>query len=396
MAIQTTTPECTHYKSLEELVPFLQEEKEHIYQVPLQPMLDAKAEINDDQSMGCGSTQLRFTYEGFEQFCRTLGTAHWVVQQTQRKGLATDLLNDRLYELNKHNSFANTELIVDGRDNNIIGIVSNKYTGYSNHTLLRDISNTLSGNNEKQQDMFALDFGQFKIQEAYSYNSRLFLRLLSEHKTGIIRGKGGNGDDITQTGLQISNSMSGGHALKLSYFLHRLVCANGLVVPTGNQSDRVIHTGTATSFSNRVDKAIANIAGSLKNTHTLINRLYGIDFQPHKVVNANLTQDICHLISGRDLRSEIGSEVKLSLWEKEELTAEEIKAKEEEKLINLIMQKLGSSVVHSPWRDNVSMFDFINIFTETANSQENKEKLETQKSAGNLADMIAKNRKKFI
>ena len=395
MAIQTVTPECTHYKNLEELVPFLQEEKEHIYQISLQPMLDEKAEVSDDQSLGYGSTQLGFTDEGFEQFCRTLGTAHWVVQQTQRPGLATDLLNDRIFELNKHSAFAKTELIIDGRTNRIIGTVSNKYVGYSNHTLLRTISDTLSDKAGKQQDMFGLDFGNFKIQEAYSYNSRLFLRLLSEHKNGFIYGKGGHGDDITQTGLEISNSMSGGHALKLSYFLRRLVCANGLVVPTGSQSGRVIHTGSASSFSNRVNRAVASIAGSLKNAHTLINRLYGLDFQPDKMVNANLTQTICHVISGRDLKQELGHKVRLPLREKEELKAQEIKQKEEELLLQLILRTLGSKVIHSPWRDNVSMFDFINIFTETANSLDHKEKIATQMNAGKLADHIANNKKKF-
>ena len=228
-----------------------------------------------------------------------------------------------------------------------------------------------------------------------SNKSRLFLRLLSEHKNGFIYGKGGHGDDITQTGLEISNSMSGGHALKLSYFLRRLVCANGLVVPTGSQSGRVIHTGSASSFSNRVNRAVASIAGSLKNTHTLINRLYGLDFQPDKMVNANLTQTICHVISGRDLKQELGHKVRLPLREKEELKAQEIKQKEEELLLQLILRTLGSKVIHSPWRDNVSMFDFINIFTETANSLDHKEKIATQMNAGKLADHIANNKKKF-
>ena len=46
-------------------------------------------------------------------------------------------------------------------------------------------------------------------------------------------------------------------------------------------------------------------------------------------------------------------------------------------------------------RDNASMFDFINIFTEYAKDLKPIKKIETEEKAGALADWIAKNKRKF-
>ncbi|WP_461534714.1 hypothetical protein [Spongorhabdus nitratireducens] len=401
MAITTQTPEYFYFQSLEEVVPFVNSEKEHIYRVSLSPLLTKGAALSDDKYFGLGSTRMEFSSEGLEQFCWHLKTNPAFVQQAEREGLASDILNDRLSVLNKEGLLKNSELIIDGRENQIIGVVSNRYCGFSNLSLLETVSVALSDKQVRQKSFLHLDFGKFELKEAYSYNSRLFLRLISTHKTGIIKGKGGEGEDITYTGLQLSNSMAGGHALKLSYYLYRLICANGLVVPTGSQADRVVHIGTAKSFSHRLEKAVSNIVGTLKTTHSMIKRLYGIEFVSLQAVKAGITDDICNLISGRDLRKEFEDMAKLKDWEKEGMTTDEIKQDEDQLLIEKVMKHLGGKggkggkVIHSFWRDNASMFDIINIFTEIANSLPYREMLETQENAGRLADFIDKNRKKF-
>jgi len=55
----------------------------------------------------------------------------------------------------------------------------------------------------------------------------------------------------------------------------------------------------------------------------------------------------------------------------------------------------SSRVFNSPFRTSATMFDFINVFTEYAQSQPIHRRLEIEEKAGLLADQIVKNRRKF-
>ena len=57
-------------------------------------------------------------------------------------------------------------------------------------------------------------------------------------------------------------------------------------------------------------------------------------------------------------------------------------------------RKHSRRVFDAQWRDNASMFDFINIFTEYAKDLKPIKKIETEEKAGALADWIAKNKRK--
>ena len=54
------------------------------------------------------------------------------------------------------------------------------------------------------------------------------------------------------------------------------------------------------------------------------------------------------------------------------------------------------AVFDSHWRDNASMYDFINVFTEYAKSLDPARRLQTEEKAGDLANWIATNKRKFL
>ena len=68
--------------------------------------------------------------------------------------------------------------------------------------------------------------------------------------------------------------------------------------------------------------------------------------------------------------------------------------------IRLIPNHIGGPqskhVFSSNWRDTVTMFDFLNVFTEQAKEEEPLKQLEIESKAGVLADYISKNSKKFL
>ena len=53
------------------------------------------------------------------------------------------------------------------------------------------------------------------------------------------------------------------------------------------------------------------------------------------------------------------------------------------------------AVFTSHWRDNASMYDFINVFTEHAKSLDPADRLHVEEKAGDLADWIVKNKRRF-
>ena len=57
--------------------------------------------------------------------------------------------------------------------------------------------------------------------------------------------------------------------------------------------------------------------------------------------------------------------------------------------------EFSSEVFDSTYRNNASMSDFINVFTEHAKSQPADKKIEMEEKAGSLPNWIHKNKKKF-
>ena len=119
-----------------------------------------------------------------------------------------------------------------------------------------------------------------------------------------MKGRGGTGDDISTIGMQISNSMAGGHAVRLAYFIKRLICANGLAVRVAENEGRVIHTGTRKAFLERLQKGTGSILGSLANAKRLIEDLGNLNFNAEVLAKIADKKEIFSIIPERDLAQE--------------------------------------------------------------------------------------------
>ena len=86
--------------------------------------------------------------------------------------------------------------------------------------------------------------------------------------------------------------MVGDAAVSIDYFLHRLVCANGLVLPSGQNGARVIHSGKAKNFLSRLDKAFGDVFSGLGEKATYVNQLSDIEFSPLEIPSFLETQII--------------------------------------------------------------------------------------------------------
>jgi len=214
---------------------------------------------------------------------------------------------------------------------------------------------------------------------------------------GVIKGKGGSGDDETNLGFQFKNSMVGDSSININFFLHRKTCANGLIVPAGSVVNRIFHSGKKVSFDQRVKKAFDSITNRIGQSGKMIEQLGSLEFRPDLLARMNCSKMIFDII--KCSKGEILNNFKIPGMPKKG-NKKENKILREAAIINhipdLFGRKYSKRVFNSSYRDNASMFDFINIFTEYAKELMPSKRIAVEERTGVLAAWIAKNKKNFI
>jgi hypothetical protein len=238
------------FGSFDETLTFVSEEKKRLARLPIAGLWKEGARFHEDGRIGKGSQFFKFNEYGFQAICNLAGAPAAALRQLQTPELASKVLNDLMDGLLNADRTANrSEIVLDESTGVVIGVVSQKYVGYSNDAFLRDMLICLDEDNDGALFPTTSDF-VFKV--AYSLNSRLFLRLVSKSVKGVISGRGGAGKDVSEIGVEVSNSMAGGHAVRLSWFVFRLICANGLVAQVAGGEGRIVHSGAEESFRKRL------------------------------------------------------------------------------------------------------------------------------------------------
>lgn len=362
--------------------------------LPISYMWQNGARFREDRFIGKDEYMLQISIEGLKALCTKIGYPMIALGMVQKRGLASEILND-LLESNI-DGMSGLEFVVydDAKsvDRRIIGIVSKSYFGYSNSSFLSDIHGLLTSFSHNH-------LAGFQFEEAFSVNTKTHIRFLSTHVSGSVTGKGGDGEDKTILGLEFVNSMVGDASLSINYFLQRLVCANGLILPAGRDSlARITHVGERMKFIKKVSDAFYEVSDGLNVRANYIEQLNRIDFSPRKLAELGLSNQIFDIIP-RSKSTIIANEksVLSQLYSRRLSREEEIDR--ERMAISFIPRyyagPLSSSVFRSGYRDNVSMFDFINLFTEYAKKTSTSEKLSIQKRTGEFAEWIIQNQKKF-
>lgn len=398
MTFEIKNAKSKKFDNLDELLKFTDQEEESIFRLPLKPFLDQGAGFIEDKGIGKPNSFYSFNQFSFENLCNLAGIPPLTLRNIQQAGLASDVLND-LFKHGRINKNLDTlEIICDESNRQVIGFVSESYMVYSNKQFLEDLLKGLEVENT-QKNLFP-SLKEFEFNEAYSVNSRLYFRVTSQKVAGVVKGKGGRGDDISKIGLEVSNTMAGGHALKIAYFVHRLICANGLALPAATDQSRIIHSGSKDKFEERLQKNIQGVIDSMNGTRKTLNLLGDIQFDSDALAKHADKKEIFQLIPDYDL--ETACEQKIARIGRDYSDIKDKDLRSLAKLSEMIMvipMQIGRyhslAVFNSHFRDNASMWDFINIFTEYAKELPLPQRLETEKRAGQMADWIAKNKKKL-
>jgi hypothetical protein len=129
----------------------------------------------------------------------------------------------------------------------------------------------------------------------------------------------------------------------------------------------------------------------------MIEKLAGIPFNPIALAKHANLEALFSIIPDRDLKDELLQKTipkEYSLLPKHKRETQRIKD-----AIAALPFHLGGQealrVFQSHWRDQASMYDFVNVFTEHAKGLPYGQRVEVQTRAGSLATWIAENKRRF-
>jgi hypothetical protein len=192
--------------------------------------------------------------------------------------------------------------------------------------------------------------------------------LVSKSVKGEISGLGGTGKDVSEIGIEVSNSMAGGHAVRLSWFVFRLLCANGLVAQVAGSEGRIVHSGAEDSFRKRLYAAGTGLFKSLSRTKRMIENLASIHFDPLGLAKHADLKMLFSIVPDRDLKQE--AIVRTNRKDYGGLPKRDREVARMADAIATLPFCLGGRealrVFRSRLRNNASMYDFVNVFTEHA------------------------------
>lgn len=382
--------ETKTFDKFDALCEYAGKEKVRLRRLPLPELLQEGASFYDDHSFGSPSRTLQFTNEGIRSLCHALHVPFTLVTSLEKSGLATDVLNDVLRRADSLATLQDLEFATDSERNLIVGTVSRSYVTYSNRDLLRDLETVAkppAGNARTP----------LTFETAIVTNTHLRARFCSTLEAGVVRGKGGSAPDRAIIGFQFVNSMVGDTAVRVDFYLHRLICANGIIAPVSHTQNVVFHSGKERTFLARLDERFSAIVRGIGRIQELWQGLADIPFNPHALARTGCTSDILDLFpEHRDTLRQYGADADIP----DELSREEKRLRREAVTLAAIPKVLASGdsarVFQSCWRDNQTLFDFINLFTEKAQEYSDpNRRIQVEENAGRLADRLFQNRKKL-
>lgn len=384
--------ETTVLRSLEEVGDWISDTQRHLTRVPVAGVLEQGATLRDDSYLGDGDALLHFNQAGYEALCQSIGCRPSLMERLETPGLVSDVLNDLLAQREVRQRLDDVEFVIDDRHATVIGMVSKTYVTYSNHDFLADITRRIEALGQNDG---------FEFHEGYGINTALKCRFVSTRLHGVIEGRGGVGADKSKLGLDFVNSMVGNSAVRLNYYLLRLVCANGLMLPAAESVNRVFHSGRKDTFQQRMDRCFAEVVRNIDQLQGLLEALGSMPFAPGRLAqDPTVTEQIFNVIP-KSKQAICDSEDIFLRYSKDATSREreEQRRAHDARLIGLIPKHfrggLAGNVFATSWRDSATLFDFINLFTAFAKEQRPAQQLEIEERAGGLAKYLATNARRL-
>ncbi|MDE0100862.1 MAG: DUF932 domain-containing protein [Bryobacterales bacterium] len=322
---------------------------------------------------------------GWSKLCSVLGCDYRTIKRIGSPGLATKVLNDAWNQ--DRERMSSHRIVVDGWT--VVGVVGSRYQPYGHGRLVEGIEQIVLG--RRDNGWSGVGTGWREIQQrkkpigrSVGTELRIVLpRKKHQHSTDV-QGPGGKAKDVSWVGIEARNGLGGECAVSFRTTIFRLICANGLVRPAADYSRRVTHTGDQSKLHDRVRELLGvadkDVIAGVKWLDSLGNREF----------------DARAIAADREsvaLLKRVLQDIELGpTWIRRLATAnEEDRAETLRWMANGLAGSRSGEVWRSGYRENQTLWDFVNIFTEAAQHSGSLQKqLRIEERAGRLADRLLK------
>jgi len=286
--------------------------------------------------------------------------------------LASIYLNKIMLQENIKKKLENKRFVVSG--NEVIGVVGSRYTPYSNRQFLED-----------------LPTDNMEMTRAVISNSKMTVSFTELFKGFFLRG----GTDKTEIGQTFKSSHTGDSSFKSSIWSLRTKCTNGMMHRSDISNMRANHTGGYDNMKSRLDNIVELARDQYEVVKERIETLLSIPY-------TNYTAD--RLLQHNAPINIIPDLKEKKLWNK----SKKFKTPEDSvndlkrsiSIVDDIPQKYGGIHTHEIWnssyRNKRSIYDFVEAFTEHAQTCDPQTQIEIEEDAGHLTSWIAKHKEKLL
>ena len=358
----------TDYNELKEAVE-IEEEVTNYVPVPDSIHFDDDKYINDRWTFNENGLKSLFSATGIYGLFSTM-------KASDEPLLASGYLNHIMNQESTKKRLESKRLVISNGD--VIGIVGSRYNPYSNRQFLDDLDFTRCNNN-------------MELTKAVISNTKMTASFIEQFKGFYLKG----GTDRTDIGQTFKNSWVGDSGLKSLVWALRAICTNGAMHRSEISNMRAYHTGDHGSMKSKLENIIELARDQYEVVKQRIETLLEIPYSDHTADRLLWNNAPINIIP--DMKED-------KLWNKtKKFGTPEDSVEELNRSINIvdgIPMKYGGvhtkAVWDSGYREKRSIYDFVEAFTEHAQTCNAQTQEEIEEDAGTLTSWIAKNKEVLL
>lgn len=376
---------CDKEESLqtwEEVRDYAARKDAHVRWQPCTPRM----RVSDDRFIETEDRErIYVSNRGWAALCRALGCDLSTMQGIGAPGLATKVLNDAWSQ--RAENMMGRRIVVDGWT--VVGIVGSRYQPYKHGRLLTAIDGLMNESGSSRWSDVANAWKEIQANGAIARTIGTELRITLPlrrhvHQTRV-QGPGGESPDASWIGVEARNGLSGECSVSVRTTVHRLVCANGMVRHAAECNQRVSHTGAREALDTAVSRILGTATAGLDGTLAWLQRLGNCRFEAKALARDGESMGLVMRMLA-DLHRGGYWKRRLTRARRNGRLPEEIQC-----MARKMAGPLSGAVWLSTYRSNATWWDFLNIFTEAAQSSRDlARQMRVEEQAGRLAERWAK------
>jgi len=355
------------YNDYDELRQAVEVEEECTSYVPIPNQINFKDDkwINDNWT---------FNENGLKSFLSETGVygLFSAMNVSEEPQIASNYLNKIMQQEDIMKKLQNKRFVVS--EGEIIGVVGSRYTPYSNRQFLEDLP-TKSMN----------------MTRAVKSNSLMTVSFTELFKGFHLRG----GDDRTEIGQTFKSSHVGDSSFKSLLTTLRTICTNGMHHKIDGLNMRAYHTGGYDNMKTRLDNIIELAKDQYEVIKERVATLLEIPYTDHSA------KRLLYMEAPLSIIPEL-KEQKLYQPQKKYGDTEACLKQLNRSIgiVDNIPMKYGGehtlAVWKSQYREKRSMYDFVEAFTEYAQTCDPQTQINIEEDAGHLTSWLAKHKEQLL